>query len=343
MSAGSGRSSPRRTLSSWSQDDVEGVVAFGDLLTGETAEASLFSLILPLGLAVGVVSVSLHEVLKMLDGQGRALAEVGHVGAHIVDPDFFCVSLVLLSAGKKQDVRLDALGVKDARRQAQDGVEVALVHQVGPDLLAVAVGKEHVVGQDHGGSGFAGCAKRAVDHLQKIELLVGRGIGQVIPGRSFAAALGAEGRIGQDHVIVPELLAFGGKGIRLKDSPFDAVEHGVHQGQAVSVRHQLDAGEGLFLLEFLSLCCLIEVVVMLLLQILVGGDHETEGAAGRVAAALSEGGLDELHHGVDQRPRCEVLPGAGFLLVGVFLQKPFVQVTQTFFPWRCTSPACRFR
>ena len=131
--------------------DVEGVVAFGDLLTGEAAEAAGFALILALGLAVGVVAEGVHEVLKMIMRQRGALAEAGHVGAQVVDPDFLGVALVLLATGEEQHVGLDALGVEDAGGQAQDGVQVALVHQVGADLLAVAVVKQHVVGQHHGG------------------------------------------------------------------------------------------------------------------------------------------------------------------------------------------------
>ena len=91
----------------------------------------------------------------MFQGQGVAFAEAGHVGAQIIDPDFLRVALVFLAAGEKEHIGFDALGVKDAGGQAQDGVQVALVHEVGADLLAVAVGKEHVVRQHHRGPGFA--------------------------------------------------------------------------------------------------------------------------------------------------------------------------------------------
>ena len=71
---------------------------------------------------------------------------------------------------------------------------------------------------------------------------------------------------------------------------------------------------------------------MFFLQVLIGGDHETEGAAGRVAAPFAERRLDEVHHGVDERPRGEVLAGSGFLLIGVLLQEAFIEIAQALFP-----------
>jgi hypothetical protein len=75
-----------------------------------------------------------------------------------------------LRPGEEQHVGLDALGVKDAGGQAQDGVQVALVHQVAADVGAHIAFKQHVVGQHHGGA--AAGLEAAVDVLQKGELLV---------------------------------------------------------------------------------------------------------------------------------------------------------------------------
>lgn len=104
--------------------NIEGFAPLGDLLAGETPETSGFSLVCAFGPAIRIFAIGRHEILEMVDGQRRTLAEVGHVGAHIVDPDRPGIALVFRSTSEKEDVRLDALGVKDARRQAQDGVEI---------------------------------------------------------------------------------------------------------------------------------------------------------------------------------------------------------------------------
>ena len=55
-----------------------------------------------------------------------------------------------------------------------------------------------------------------------------------------------------------------------------------------------------------------------------------ESTTGRVKALVAQLGFDELRHHIDQHTRGKVLTGTGLLLVGVFLQKAFIQVAQAF-------------
>ena len=72
-------------------------------------------------------------------------------------------------------------------------MQIALVHQVTANLLAVAVGKEHIVRQHHGGTSLVVGFQAAVDVLEEVQLLVAGGEGEVVPGGALAALLGAEG------------------------------------------------------------------------------------------------------------------------------------------------------
>ena len=72
-----------------------------------------------------------------------------HVGAEVVDPQFlgprFFLSRFVL---QEQHVGFDALSVEDARRQAQQSVDVALLEQVRADGLSGSALEEDVVGDD---------------------------------------------------------------------------------------------------------------------------------------------------------------------------------------------------
>ena len=65
-------------------------------------------------------------------------------------------------------------------------------------------------------------------------------------------------------------------------------------------------------------------VAGLLLHVGVGRQQESARAAGGVADALADAGPQDLHHGLDERPRREVLPGAGLDLRRVALKEPLV-------------------
>ncbi len=89
--------------------------------------------------------ISLLKVRKMLGFQRGGLAKAGHIGAQVVEPDFLGVALVAPATGEEQYIGFDALGIENAGRQAENGVQITLVHQVAADFLAVSVSKQHIV------------------------------------------------------------------------------------------------------------------------------------------------------------------------------------------------------
>lgn len=58
-----------------------------------------------------------------------------------------------------------------------------------------------------GGAGMAVALQAAVDVLEKIELFVAGWVGEVVAGGALTAFFCAEGRIGEDEVVVMHLLA----------------------------------------------------------------------------------------------------------------------------------------
>ena len=98
------------------------------------------------------------------------------------------------------------------------------------------------------------------------------------------------------------------------------------------VLYQFNAGEGLSSLKFLLLCGdpFGKVIIGLVFKVLVGRDHETECAAGRIAASLPQFRLYELDNCIDKGAGREILAGTGFFFIGVFLKQPFIKVAQAF-------------
>ena len=79
-------------------------------------------------------------------GHRIGLLAVGH--AVLVEPDF----LGRLALLEEQQVGADAgVGLEDAVGQADDGVQVALLHQMFLEPRLHALAEERAVGQDHGG------------------------------------------------------------------------------------------------------------------------------------------------------------------------------------------------
>ena len=98
--------------------DVEVVAAFLDPFAREAAETAGFARVgaLRQGVCttVWVGAEGGFEVGKVIAGQRGALAELGHVGAKVVDPDFLCIALFRFAAGEEEHISLHALGVEDA-------------------------------------------------------------------------------------------------------------------------------------------------------------------------------------------------------------------------------------
>ena len=105
--------------------------------------------ILALQAIIGVVTG--HEVVQVGAGQRVVLQGEAAVGAQVVYPQplgprrfagWFAV--------EEKHVGLDALGIEDARRQTQQGVDVALCQQVAAHRLPGAALEQHVVRHDDG-------------------------------------------------------------------------------------------------------------------------------------------------------------------------------------------------
>ena len=135
--------------------------------------------------------------LQMLDSDGLGhrvgFLAVGH--AVLVKPDF----LGRLALLKEQQVGADAgIGLEDAIGQADDGVEVALLHQVLFEPRLHAFAEERPVRQHHGGAALR--LQEADDERQKE---VGRLAGLEVLGKVALDAVfltAAEGRIGENNV-----------------------------------------------------------------------------------------------------------------------------------------------
>ncbi|RMR25994.1 hypothetical protein ALP90_05675 [Pseudomonas amygdali pv. ulmi] len=231
---------------------------------------------------------------------------------------------------KEQHVGLYALGVEDTCWQSQDGVQVALVHQVAANIGADAGFEQYVVRQYHSSS--AARFQASVNMLKEGQLLVAGLVSQVITGRATAAFGCAERRVGENYVNLGQVGPGLAEGVAQMHHPFfitfHAVEQGVHKRQATGTRYQLNADKGTVTLEGLGLGIEVIVVVGLAFDIGVGGNQETSGTRSRVLDGLSWLGLDAVDDAVDQRARREVLPCTGFGFAGVLFQQAFVKIAQ---------------
>src|SRR5262245_59692214 len=97
-------------------------------------------------------------------------------------------------------------------------MQVALVHQVGPDLPAGIALEQHIVGLHHGGAatGF----EAAVDVLQEAELLIAGGKGEIGARGEPSTLFGAEGWVGKNErsTLLAECFAFLPKRVTVVDT-----------------------------------------------------------------------------------------------------------------------------
>ena len=209
-------------------------------------------------------------------------------------------------------------------------MDVALLEEVPAHRLAGAALEEHVVRHHDGGAAVD--PEQRLDVLDEVELLV-RGRGpevRAVVGEGLAVGLAllvdhgdrrllAERRIGDDDVGVQLRLVAQGV-VDLDRRPVvvgavraDAVEEEVHAAEAGDVGHQLDAAQRLEAQVPLLVAVELEVV----LEVLVGGEEEAAGAAGRVGDHLAGLRPHAVDDGVDQRARREVLPRPALDVLGV--------------------------
>ncbi len=96
--------------------------------------------------------------------------------------------------------------------------------------------------------------------------------------------------------------------------------------------HQFYAGKRLRALKGSGIRIEVKKIIGLGSNILMCRNHKSKRPTGRVVAAFLRLRLHQAGHHVNQHARREILPCAGFLLVGVLLQKPFIEVAKPFLP-----------
>jgi hypothetical protein len=316
-----------------------GLVAGDDLLVGEFSPSAFrggfrpgFFAVVPVG---GVVAVD--EVLEVFQLHGVFLEGVVDIGSvivypHLFGPGVFGSGLVV----EEQDVGFHAVGIEDAGGQAKDGVQIGGAHQLLAHGLSGAAFEEHVVGKHHGGLsvGF----EEGADVLQEVELLVARGSPEILAvvaqvllfllagfvGDGHAALL-AERRIGQHVVCADAFVRYQGVVGRNKGFAVDladVVQKHVHQAQPAGARHDLIARKGVVFQKSL----LLAVQGMMRGDVIVSREEKPARAAtGVVDFFVGLGGYAP-HHGLDERARSEVLPGAALGVGGVLFQQAFVNI-----------------
>ena len=225
------------------------------------------------------------------------------------------------AAREEEDVRADALGVEDARREPQDRVQVVVREQPAADRLAGPALEEDVVRQDDGGA--SADLQEQHDVLEEVQLVVRGRREEVLAhlgDRAEARRADAERGIGEDDVVerlrrlLERVLALDGAGLHA-----GAVEVEVHRGERDDERRDVVAAEGLVLQELL-----LPAVGGLSLHVVEGGEEEAARAAGGVADGLGDLRVDDVHHRLDERARREILAGAGLLVLSVLLEDALV-------------------
>lgn len=284
-----------------------------------------------------VAIVAADKVLKVLKTQRLSLQRVMNVGPVVVIPNllgrdlFACRTVV-----KEEHVRFHAIGVEDARRQAENRVKLRCLHELLPHRFTGAALEEHVVRQHHSGA-TRGLEHRA-DVLKEVKLLVARGGPEILAVvnevllllltffvRESHRALFAEGRIGEDVVDVLRWRRnqrVGGGNIRLAVDFSNVVKEKIHQAQATRARHNFVAVEGVVFKEPL----LLRGELVVLHQIIVGREEEAAGTASWIGDRFARLGSHASDHRLDERTRRKVLARARLCVLCVPFKNALVNV-----------------
>ncbi len=291
--------------------DVEvGLVARQEVGHGEAAEA--------LGLAAGgevvgiVAADEVVEVMALHRARGEGVLDAGAV---VVVPH----GVGRASALEEEHIGLDALGVEDARGEAQDGVQIVVRKQFLANRFARTGFEQHVVGQHHGGT--ASVVEHHHDVLQEVELVV-LGLDEEVLAVDIDAARGAraEGGIGEDDI--DELLGHPLERVFAEDGRArgaDAVQIEVHRGEGDDEGGVVVAEEGLVAQE-------VELLATGRLEahVVVGRQQEAARAAGGVAHCLAYLRARHIDHGLDERAGREVLACARLLVLAILFEDALV-------------------
>ena len=109
-------------------------------------------------------------------------------------------------------------------------MQVAFIHEVDANTLAVAISKKDIIGQDDSRS--AAGLETAIKMLKEVPLFIARRKGKVVAGSPFAAFLRTEWRVAQDEVKIFHALADFRECIAENNFAVETVQHGIHQREA---------------------------------------------------------------------------------------------------------------
>ena len=149
-------------------EDVQaGLVPFHQIVIAEGPEAFRLLSVVPV-----LRIVAFDEVLQVLQLERIGLEGEVLVGPQVVDPQLLRPwRLAGRLSVKEEHIGLDSLGVEDARGQAQQRVNVAVLQQPSPHSLACSALEEDVI--RHHNRRPAVDLEQIADVLQEVELLVG--------------------------------------------------------------------------------------------------------------------------------------------------------------------------
>src|SRR5688500_11739188 len=98
------------------QAQIQAVAFLVNRIAAETVPTLVLNRV-PIGCPVGG-----HEIIEVIFLEWVAHPKAGHVGAQIVKPDFLSIAFVRITAGEEKYIGLYSLSIKNACRQAQNGM-----------------------------------------------------------------------------------------------------------------------------------------------------------------------------------------------------------------------------
>ena len=319
-SSGSGRLSRSVRLLSCEPEHIKArFIARLQLVVTELAPAAFRVLFrIPRRLALMAVRrvVALDEIRQVIEAHRLLFQGVVHIGAIVVEPHILRPRVrTRLVVIEKYYVGLDAVGVKDSRRQPQDRMQISVLKKLAADGFSRSALKKHVIGHDDGCSSC--CLHHRADVLHEIELLVRCRRPKVLTviceivcflfplfvGKAHAALL-AERRICQN--VIKTLSARGnqrivGRNHRLAVDLANVVQKHIHEAEAAGVGDDLVAGKRAVFQEYLLF--LVEFIVLWIADEIVTSEEKTAGAACRIGNGLAGLRAHTLHHRADKRAR----------------------------------------
>ena len=85
--------------------------------------------------------IALYKFIEVAFFQRIGLAEGRHFGTEIVYPYFLSIALIGSTSREEKYIGLYTLCIKDTSRKSENRMEIAFIHQVNTDILALSVSK----------------------------------------------------------------------------------------------------------------------------------------------------------------------------------------------------------